>query len=202
MPITITLRQILSAKPCYDPIARYGLEGMDRDMPISFREIVERAGARDAIWCFATALPGHEALKRHFAVDCAERVRHLMDDPRSLDALEVARRHALGQATNEELTAARAAAWDAWDAWDAAGAAARAAWDAWDAAGAAAGAAWDAAGAAARAAWAAWAAGVAVWDATWGAARAAVWAAWDAVWDAEREWQAARLIELTEGEAP
>ena len=109
--LTITLQQILAARPCYDPIVRYGLEGMDRDAPISFREIAERAGARDAIWVFAVCLPGHEALKRHYAVDCAERVRHLMEDPRSLSALEVARRHALGQATDEELAVALADAW-------------------------------------------------------------------------------------------
>ena len=124
--ITITLQQILAAGPCYDPIAKYGLEKRDRDVPISFREIAEVAGAQNAIWCFAKALPGHEALKRHFAVDCAERVRHLMKDPRSLQALEVARRHALGQATDEELAARYAAAAEA-----AANAAARdAAWSA------------------------------------------------------------------------
>ena len=109
--ITITLQQILAAGPCYDPIAKYGLKEMDRDAPISFQEIAEMAGVRDAIWCFAKALPGYEALKRHFAVDCAERVRHLMEDPRSLAALKVARRHALGQATDEELALALADAW-------------------------------------------------------------------------------------------
>ena len=123
----VTLNQILMANTCYDPIARYGLEGMELTAPISFRDIAEVADAQDTIWCFASALPGHEALKRHFAVDCAERVRHLMDDPRSLAALEVARRHALGRATDEELTAARDAAWNA--VW-AARAAARDAWDA------------------------------------------------------------------------
>ena len=114
-------------------------------------------------------------------------------DPRSVAACDVAERYANGEATSEELAAARAAAWDAaWDAawaaardaaWDAAWVAARAAaWDAardaaWDAARAAArDAAWDAARAAARAAAgdaagdAAWAA---AWDAAWAAARAA-----------------------------
>jgi len=148
--ITVTLRQILAAKPCYDPRDK-GLLPADHDLdaPISFREIAKKAGPNDLIWCFAYALPGHEALKRHFAVDCAERVKHLMTDARSLDALAVARRHAMGEATDAELAAALAAARVAARvaAWDAAGAAARAA---------ARVAAWDAAGAAARAAERAW----------------------------------------------
>jgi len=76
------------------------------------------------------------ALLRLFAVRCAEGALALVinPDPRSLAACEVARRHALGQATNAELSAARDAARDA--AWDAASdAASVAAWDAaWDAA--------------------------------------------------------------------
>ena len=65
--------------------------------------------------------------------------RALLTDPRSLDAVRVATRFALGCATEEERAAARAAAWAAAGAaagaaaWDAAWAAARAA--AWDAAG-------------------------------------------------------------------
>ena len=82
--------------------------------------------------------------RREFALFCAQRVRHLMTDSRSTNALDVAARHLRGEATDEELAAARAAARDA--AWDAAWAAARdAAWAA----------AWAAARDAARdAAWA------------------------------------------------
>ena len=189
--ITITLRQILAADPCYDPIARYELEKLALDEPISFREIVERAGAQDAIWCFAAALPGHEALKRHFAVDCAERVRHLMQDSRSLEALEVARRHALGQATNEELATAEAAA-----------RAVESAWSAWNAA-------WNTAEEAAEAE-AAWNAVESAWNAAWAAIKAAAWntaakeaaarakAASAKAEAAEAQWQGQRLIALTE----
>ena len=98
---------------------------------------------------------------RLFAVWCARQVQHLMPDPRSVAAVDVAERFANGEATADELTAAEAAA--------------RAA------AGAAADAAWDAAWAAADAAWAAWAAADAAWAAAraaraaWAAARAAAW---------------------------
>jgi len=71
----------------------------------------------------------NERTARLFACDCAERVVHLANDERSMNAIAVARHFANGEATQEELAAAWAAAWDA--AW----AAARdAAWDAaWDA---------------------------------------------------------------------
>lgn len=187
--VTITLRQIIEAHPCYDPVARFGLEEMDQ--PIPFKKIVSMAGVEDAIWCFAVALVGHEDLKRHFAVDCAERVRHLMQDPRSLEALEVARRHALGQATDEELATAGAAARTV-----------ESAWNAWNAA-------WNTAEGAAEAE-AAWNAVESAWNAAWAAIKAAAWntaaegaaarakAARAKAEAAEAQWQGQRLIALTE----
>jgi len=65
---------------------------------------------------------------RLFAIRCARRVQHLMTDPRSIAELDVAERYANGEATDDEMSAARdaasaaarAAAWDASDAaWDA-----------------------------------------------------------------------------------
>ncbi len=135
---------------------------------------------------------------RLFAVWAARQVQHLMTDPRSRAALDVAERYANGQATDGELAAARNAAWAASDAaWDAAlDAAWAAAWAASDAAGHAA---WDAADAARAAVWAAWdaadAARAAVWaaGAAAGAARDAARAAADAARDAARAAQAAWL---------
>ena len=91
-----------------------------------------------------------------FALWCAESVRYLMVDSRSTTALTVKRSWLDGQATDDELAAARAAARAAAEAaaWDAAGDAARAA---------ARDAARDAAGAAV------WAA---AWDAAWAAQNA------------------------------
>ena len=102
---------------------------------------------------------------RLFAVWSARQVQHLMTDPRSLAALDVAERHANRLATDEELAAARVAAevaaWNA--AWNAARHFARTA-------------AWEAAWAAALAA---------AWDATRGATRDVALAA---AWDAQAAW--------------
>jgi hypothetical protein len=148
-------------------VAEYRGEYIECDDKIVVRET--RLLSRVDTW--------NERTARLFACDCAERVLHLCgDDERPRNAIAVARRYANGDAADDELEAAREAAWYA------AGAAARAA--ARDAAGAAA---WYAAGAAA---W--YAAGAAAGA----AARAAAGdAAGDAAWDAEREWQTARLME-------
>ena len=120
---------------------------MDEEFPLA--DVLDSNGFDDTLWCLR-CLPEHDKTWRLFAVWCARQVQHLMTDQRSFDALDVAERHAHGLATDEELAAARAAAWDARDAaGDAAGAAAGdAAWGA--AENAARYAAWDAALAAAR----------------------------------------------------
>ncbi len=102
------------------------------------------------IWIFTRKSVSNEATRRLFAVWCARQVQHLMEDERSVAAIDVAERYANGEATEEEFAAASAAARDSastatWDsARDAArdAAASAAAWDA---------AAWTAASASASA---------------------------------------------------
>lgn len=98
------------------------------DEPISYEAILDAVGLDDALWC-CQAEPQHAGLWCRFAVWSARQVRHLITDQRSIASLDVAERHANGDATDQELAAAGAAAGAA--AWAAAGAAARdAAWDA------------------------------------------------------------------------
>ena len=126
---------------------------------------------------------------RLFAVWSARQVQHLMTDPRSLAALDVAQRHANAEAADEELEAAWAAGAAAWAA--ARSAAWSAARSAFWAAGAAEAAARSAAGAAAwSAAWSAGAAAeAAAWSAAGAAARAAARAAaWSAAEAAQSDW--------------
>lgn len=158
--ITTTLAKIRAASPCADGYKTLvtslgGCKSYGMDTPIAFRQIYDSNGYYDTLWCLRTVDEKHLPLWRHFAVDCADQVRHLMTDRRSTDALDVARRYANENATDKELyaarTAARAAARAARAPWAAAWAAeAAAARDA--AAGAAEAAARDAARDAARAA--------------------------------------------------
>ena len=167
-------------------------ERVDLDDATEGKVVVRRARlvARVDTW--------NERTLRLFACDCAEhallltQARGIAIDHRSWNAIAVARRFASGEATADELAAARRAATAAarrvtrgGPGWDAARAAARA--GAWDVAGAAA---W--AGAVA----AAWAG---AWDVARGAARGAARAA---ATDAERSWQTERLRSYLSGEMP
>ena len=72
------------------------------DEPLPLLQILESNGLFDALWCLK-AVPGFEREKRLLAVAFVEEVVHLITDPRSLSAIDVARRYANGQATEQEL---------------------------------------------------------------------------------------------------
>jgi hypothetical protein len=141
-PLTTTLNRIKACNPC-DDHWQAGLQAAGKaepdDEPISYEAILDAVGIGNALWC-CQAEKQHANLWRRYAVWCARQVQHLMTDERRIAALDVAERHANGEATDSELAAAwaaaKAAAWDAawaaaWAARDAARDAARAA--AWDA---------------------------------------------------------------------
>jgi hypothetical protein len=150
-----TLNKIRVHSPCKEGWQKL-LRGLGKtaadDEPLWIDQILDINGLDDALWCLR-AVAGCDREIRLYAVWCARRVQHLMTDPRSIAALDVAERHARGEASDKELA----------EAWAAAAAAAwTAAWPA----------AWAAAAEAARAAaWAAEAARAAAWAAE--AARAA-----------------------------
>ena len=119
------------------------------DEPLELQHILDTLGISDAVWSLRS-IEGADREIRLFACDCAESVLPIYEskfpnDDRPLRAIEVARAYANGEATEDELAAARdaagaaagdaawAAAWAAWAARDAAWAA----WAARDAAGAA-----------------------------------------------------------------
>ena len=185
MKLYTTFRLLRVAGACrdrcqYGAVALGGVATYGADAPIPLVRVLEINGLDDALWALRAVPPEQAAerdrLARLFACDCAGRALPVFEqlyptDRRPREAIAMARRFAGGEATANELAAARAAAWAA--ARDAAG---------------------DAAWAAARAA--AWAAARdAAWDAAW-----AAWdAARAAAWDAERGWQAAHLREALEG---
>jgi hypothetical protein len=188
--ITITLNKIRAHSPCESGwktlLKSKGGTTADYSVEFPLTDVLDISGLHDTLWCLR-CLPEHDNLWRLYAVWCARQVQHLMKDQRSIDALDVAERHARGLATDAEL----AAAWE-----DAEAAARDAARDAW-AAVCMADAAW-AAEAARAAAWVAAetaAAARGAWAAAWGAAEAAE-AAWAAAWAAARAAQEQKLREI------
>jgi hypothetical protein len=124
-----TLNQIRAHLPCHDGWSKL-LRGLNKTQPddeiIWIDQILDINGVEDAIWCLR-AVEGCDREIRLFAVWCARRVQHLLADPRSVAALDVAERHARGEASDEELAsavvAARASAEASVEAWAAAAAA-------------------------------------------------------------------------------
>ena len=148
--LTTTLSAIRAHSPCESGwrklLAHLGKTAAD-DEPLPFETILDSNGLDDALWC-CRAAPQYNREWRLYAVWCARQVQHLMTDPRSVTALDVAERFAKGEATDDELAAARAgseaavragseaAAWGAEASWaaeaaEAAAWAAEAAWAPW-----------------------------------------------------------------------
>jgi len=135
MEFMTTLNDIRAHSPCSGGWSKLlntlGKTKAD-DKPLSLLTILDSNGLDDALWC-ARAFKEHDCDFRLFAVWAARQVQHLMTDPRSLNALDVAEQFASGLCDDAARAAARTAAGDA--AGDAAWVAARVA--AGDAAGAA-----------------------------------------------------------------
>ena len=146
MKTKITYKQLISKDACYDPIEIGMPKNYSDTIPNFINEYRDKVkNKEDIIWAVCHKDYMTDKDMRLFAVWCAREALKLIDtpDPRSVKACDVAESFANGNATNEELAAARDAAWDAWDAArDAAWAAGDAAWAAWDAA---RDAVWDAA---------------------------------------------------------
>lgn len=96
-----------------------GVQAYGPSTPIPLSVIVAANGLADALWCLRAVPPEQAAtrdrLARLFACDCAEHVLPYFEasypeDQRPRACIQVARRFALGQATDEELAAAYAAA--------------------------------------------------------------------------------------------
>ena len=82
---------------------------------VGFDVLIDVLGPEKALYCCQTESQ-HDKIWRRYAVWCARQMQHLMGDERSVRAIDVAERHANGEATDCELevamTDAREAAWD------------------------------------------------------------------------------------------
>lgn len=107
-----TLEQIKASSPC-----GYGWEKLLTSLgktkadnePVSLLYILNSNGLADALWALRCSDASQRDM-RLYAVWCARKVQYLITDQQSLDALDVAERHAGGNATDKELSAARNAA--------------------------------------------------------------------------------------------
>ena len=95
-----TLRRIRAAGPCgmqledgrrvgYLKLRHHLGKGYGDDTPVDIATILDSNGFDDALWCLR-AVDGHAREIRLYAVWCARQVQSLMEDPRSVTALDVA----------------------------------------------------------------------------------------------------------------
>ena len=117
---TFTRSDVLSWRPCYGEIETLRImEGLPADMTALDILRHEAATPEDRLWCVIRTCVLSERTLRMFAAWCArnvlddERAAGREPDPRSWAAVETAERYALGQATDDELRDASAAAYDA-----------------------------------------------------------------------------------------
>ena len=141
----VTLDEFLSFKPCWldDEQGRRRLRYYARKLGGSADALeilaLRRIPADERLWAVLREEFIPAPILHEFACRCAEDVLSRIDnpDPRSINAIAIKRRWIAGEATDEELAAAQAAAWTAAQAAAraAAQAAARtAAWATWTAA--------------------------------------------------------------------
>lgn len=110
-----TLNKIRGHGPCADgwsKLLRHLGKTQPDDEPLALVTILDSNGLDDALWCLR-ACDGIDREARLYAVWCVRQVQHLLTDPRSLTVLDVAERHANGEATDKELDAALGTARDA-----------------------------------------------------------------------------------------
>lgn len=154
---TVTLSAIREYCPCptsWEKLLRHLGKTQADDTAVPLLTILDLLGLDDCLWALRALPPEGDSEIRLLVCDLVEPAMQYTTDPRPAKTLQVARRYARGQATDEELLEAWASARDsraagttaAWAAGDAAAWAARvAAWAAQVAAWAAQAAAWDSA---------------------------------------------------------
>lgn len=108
--VYFSIADIRSWNPCYDP-SKYLTDpwrGTAKSILLD-----ARIPASDRLWVVLRTSIVSERVMRLFAVWSARQVQHLMNDPRSVKALDVTEAFANGLATEEERKAAAYAAADA-----------------------------------------------------------------------------------------
>ena len=122
--LTTTLNALHEANACADSykVLIDGLGGLSygKTTPITLLQILDICGLDDTLWALraCTPMPERDRFARELACDYAARVLPIWEakypeDKQPAQAIEVARRFARGEATPEELKAARYASYAA-----------------------------------------------------------------------------------------
>ena len=112
MKLHTTLNQIRSHNPCsngWGKLLQHLRNTQADDELLSFATILESNGFDDTLWCLRT-VAGYDREIRLYAVWCARQVEHLDPSGVAKKTNDVSERYAKGEATEDELEAARAAA--------------------------------------------------------------------------------------------
>ena len=113
MNYTMTLKTVRSFSPCAEGWATLtAAYGSDPETIVTLEQVLESNGIRNAIWAFRCLSKDDRMAMRPFIVDCAEHVLRLYekrrtDDSRVRNYIAVTRLYIAGEATYDELTAAR-----------------------------------------------------------------------------------------------
>lgn len=103
MTMNTTLEAIRQNSPPHGLVDRLIKAGGHEQGSISIANMLRDDGQfSDAIWALRT-VPGYAKRLQRFGLWSARQVQHLLIDRRSQDALDVAERHATGEASDEEL---------------------------------------------------------------------------------------------------
>jgi len=120
----LSMQQIRAGNPCsdsWDKLVEFMSTPQYKNVsyitPMPLRLGLTSHSVYEVLWCLPL-VPSHAREKRLYSVWLAKKIRHLLRDRRSLDALAVAERFANGEVGVGELVkayvAARQAAWDAY----------------------------------------------------------------------------------------
>ena len=108
----ITLNDLRTHHPCrggWEKLLRSLNKTKADDKPLSLLTILKSNGLRDAFWCLRALPPEMAVAVRLLACDLVEPVLAYTEDARVHRCLATARKYAVGQASLEELSEARAA---------------------------------------------------------------------------------------------
>ena len=117
-----TLNELRKHHPCsygWRKLLTYLGKTEADDEPLPLRTILESNGLEDTLWALRAAKSYDERALRLYAVWYARQVQHLMNDPRSVSAVNATEKFANGLISEDTLADARKFALKAWrDAWN------------------------------------------------------------------------------------